>query len=68
MKTIDDLGDLSGKRVLVRSDLNVPLDGTTITDDGRAPLAASGLKLRARLEKVAASLDRVGAKGGCRGS
>jgi phosphoglycerate kinase len=33
--TIDDLGDLRGKRVLVRSDLNVPLDGTTITDDGR---------------------------------
>ena len=28
-------GSLSGKRVLVRSDLNVPLDGTTITDDGR---------------------------------
>ena len=35
MKTIDDLGELRGKRVLVRSDLNVPLDGTTITDDGR---------------------------------
>lgn len=35
MKTIDDLGDVRGKRVLVRSDLNVPLDGTTITDDGR---------------------------------
>jgi phosphoglycerate kinase len=33
--TIDDLGDLRGKRVLVRSDLNVPLDGRTITDDGR---------------------------------
>ena len=32
---IDSLGDLTGKRVLVRSDLNVPLDGTTITDDGR---------------------------------
>jgi len=32
---IDRLGDLRGKRVLVRSDLNVPLDGTTITDDGR---------------------------------
>ena len=29
------LGDVAGKRVLVRSDLNVPLDGTTITDDGR---------------------------------
>ncbi|MFN0282300.1 MAG: phosphoglycerate kinase [Kineosporiaceae bacterium] len=35
MKTIDDLGDVRGRRVLVRSDLNVPLDGTTITDDGR---------------------------------
>lgn len=32
---IESLGDLKGKRVLVRSDLNVPLDGTTITDDGR---------------------------------
>jgi phosphoglycerate kinase len=34
MKTIDDL-DVAGKRVLVRADLNVPLDGATITDDGR---------------------------------
>ena len=36
---IDSLGDLTGKRVLVRSDLNVPLDqaagSTVITDDGR---------------------------------
>ncbi len=30
-----ELGGLRGRRVLVRSDLNVPLDGTTITDDGR---------------------------------
>ena len=36
---------------------------SAITDDGRAPLAASGLKLRARLEKVATSLDLT-AKGG----
>src|SRR5574339_95289 len=35
MRQIDDLGDLRGKRVLVRSDLNVPLDGDVITDDGR---------------------------------
>jgi len=35
VKTIDDLGDLAGRRVLVRSDLNVPLDGVTIADDGR---------------------------------
>jgi phosphoglycerate kinase len=31
----EGLGDVRGKRVLVRSDLNVPLDGTRITDDGR---------------------------------
>ncbi len=35
MDTLKDLGDLVGRRVLVRSDLNVPLDGTRITDDGR---------------------------------
>ncbi len=44
MKTIDDLGDLSGKRVLVRSDLNVPLDGTTITDDGRVRASVPTIK------------------------
>ncbi|RYV50878.1 phosphoglycerate kinase [Pengzhenrongella frigida] len=44
MKTIDDLGDLRGKRVLVRCDLNVPLDGTTITDDGRVRAAVPTLK------------------------
>jgi phosphoglycerate kinase len=40
LPTIDDLGDLRGKRVLVRSDLNVPLDGSTITDDGRIRASA----------------------------
>ena len=35
MKSVSDLGDLAGKRVLIRCDFNVPLDGTTITDDGR---------------------------------
>ncbi|MDT0379894.1 phosphoglycerate kinase [Streptomyces sp. DSM 42041] len=34
MKTIDAL-QVDGKRVFVRADLNVPLDGDTITDDGR---------------------------------
>src|SRR5919107_1390844 len=33
--TLEGLGDVRGKKVLVRSDLNVPLDGLRITDDGR---------------------------------
>ncbi|ADI11150.1 phosphoglycerate kinase [Streptomyces bingchenggensis BCW-1] len=52
MKTIDDL-QVAGKRVFVRVDLNVPLDGETITDDGRiraavptiAKLTESGAKV-----------------------
>jgi hypothetical protein len=39
---------------------------SAITDDGRAPLAASGLKLKQRLETVAGSLDRVQQKGASR--
>jgi phosphoglycerate kinase len=35
VKSVQDLGDLRGKRVLIRCDFNVPLDGETITDDGR---------------------------------
>jgi len=39
-----------------------------LTDDGRPPLVASGLKLHDRLAKVAESLDRVSGKRGCRRS
>ncbi|MDQ1570928.1 MAG: phosphoglycerate kinase, partial [Actinomycetota bacterium] len=35
LRTIDSLGDLGGKRVIVRCDLNVPLKDGRITDDGR---------------------------------
>lgn len=44
MKSIADLGELRGKRVLVRSDLNVPLDGDTITDDGRIRASVPTIK------------------------
>ena len=33
-KTVEDIA-VKGKRVLVRCDFNVPLDGSTITDDKR---------------------------------
>jgi hypothetical protein len=39
---------------------------SALTDDGRPPLEASGLKLQGRLAKVAASLDRVRSKRGSR--
>jgi phosphoglycerate kinase len=49
MSSFDSLGDLRGKRVLVRSDLNVPLDYTTggtpeITDDGRLRASVPTIK------------------------
>src|SRR3954452_2280214 len=38
------LGEVRGKRILVRSDLNVPLDGSRITDDGRIRASVPTLK------------------------
>ena len=39
---------------------------SALTDDGRPPLAASGLKLHDRLTAISGSIGRVGAKGGSR--
>ena len=53
MKSVSDLGDLTGKRVLIRCDLNVPLDGQTITDDGRIRASLPTLnELRDRGAKI----------------
>ncbi|HYK67255.1 MAG TPA: phosphoglycerate kinase [Streptosporangiaceae bacterium] len=52
MKGIEAL-DVTGKVVLLRADLNVPLDGTTITDDGRIRASLPTInKLRERGARV----------------
>ena len=48
-KTLDDIGDVAGKRVLVREDLNVPMADLQVTDDTR---------LRATLPTVTELADR----------
>lgn len=41
---------------------------STITDDGRPPLSASGIKLHDRLEAIHTSIERVGKRGSFRES
>jgi len=60
MNGLDSL-DVAGKVVLLRADLNVPMDGATITDDGRIRASLPTIrKLRARGGRVliAAHLGR----------
>ncbi|KIU03201.1 phosphoglycerate kinase [Frigoribacterium sp. MEB024] len=45
LRTLDSLGPLSGKRVIVRCDLNVPLKDGEITDDGRIRASLETLDL-----------------------
>ena len=44
MRKLSDLPNLDGKRVVVRCDLNDPLDGTRITDDGRIVASVPTIK------------------------
>ena len=53
MKTLSDLGDLTGKRVLLRCDFNVPMDKGDISDDGRIRAALPTIK---RLLELGASV------------
>ena len=45
LRTIDSLGSLAGRTVIVRCDLNVPLTGAQITDDGRIRASLPTLNL-----------------------
>ena len=49
-KTLDDM-DLTGKLVLTRVDLNVPVDGTTVTDT-------------TRIDRIVPTITDILAKGG----
>lgn len=44
LRTLDTLGALGGKNVIVRADFNVPLNGEVITDDGRIRASLPTLK------------------------
>ncbi|MCB1427435.1 MAG: phosphoglycerate kinase [Zhengella sp.] len=49
-RTIDDMGDIAGKRVLVRVDINVPVKDGVVTD-------------ATRIERVAPTISELSAKG-----
>ena len=49
-KTLDDLGEINGKRVLVRVDLNVPVKDGSVTD-------------ATRIERIAPTIKELSAKG-----
>ena len=53
MRTLSDLGEIAGKRVLLRCDFNVPMENVTVSDDGRIRAAIPTIQ---RLLELGASV------------
>ena len=60
LRTIESLGNLLGKRVIVRCDLNVPLDGGTITDDGRIRASVGTIQELSRAGAKVVAISHLG--------
>jgi phosphoglycerate kinase len=60
LRTLESLGNLLGKRVIVRCDLNVPLDGSTITDDGRIRASIGTLQQLTRAGAKVIAISHLG--------
>src|SRR5271154_1202353 len=59
-KTLRDLGDVCGKRVIVREDLNVPMSGGAIADETRIVAALPTLRDLARRGAKTVILSHLG--------
>lgn len=64
LRTIESLGSLEGRRVIVRADLNVPLDGDRITDDGRIRASLTTIRQLQDAGAAVVVISHLGRPGG----
>jgi phosphoglycerate kinase len=60
LRTLESLGNLLGTRVIVRCDLNVPLDDGTITDDGRIRASVGTIQELTRAGAKVVAISHLG--------
>ena len=66
LRTIESLGSLTGKTVLVRCDLNVPLKDGVITDDGRVRASLTTLNALLNAGAKVVAMSHLGRPDGAR--